>query len=264
MRKIFNIQLLSFVLVSVVFLGFTADSQAKKKVKQAFERGIIVLAPASLTVPMQDILREFSKKNNISVSASFDSTAELADQIEQGEPANVFISEDPAKMKDLQQKGLLNVFSIANLTTDRLVLICPKGHFLYKKLKKIKSSEEKLAFISKNILVAIPDPELDRSGVIIQSVFEKLGLWEDMKNKVIKAGNTQNAVYLASHGNTPAIVYESDIKGNDDIQVISKIPEKLHSEIIYQVSIVADITSSSSMKDAEEFVSFMKTKYSVK
>ena len=72
MRKIINIQLLSFVVVSAVFFGFTTDSQAKKKVKQAFERGIIVLAPASLTVPMQDILREFSKKNNISVSASFD------------------------------------------------------------------------------------------------------------------------------------------------------------------------------------------------
>lgn len=265
MRKNLIIQLFGLVIGTLLLFGGGLEANAqKKRVRQAFERGIFILAPASLTSPMQELLREFSKKNNISVSASFDSTSELADQIEQGEPANIFISEDPLKMKDLQQKGLLNVFSITNLTSDRLVLIAPKGHFLYKKLKKIRKPEEKLGFISKNILVAIPDPELDNAGRVIQKVFENLGLWDDMKTRLIRTGNTQNALYMASHGNTPAILYESDIIDREDIQVVSRVPARLHDDIIYQVAIVADITSSSSMKDAESFVDFLKTKYSIK
>lgn len=246
----------------ILFFGaspFVSVEAQAKKARQAFERGLIVLAPASMTSAMQEILGKFSRKNNISVSATFESTLELAEQIEQGEPANIFITEDASRIKDLQQKGVLNVFSITNLISDKLVLVVPKNSFLIKKLAKYKTMQEKLKFLAKNSLVAIPDPELDMLGKNAQTAFEKLGAWEDMKAKLVKTNNSRATLYMATDGNTPAIVYASDANKNNKVRVIGEIPESLYNQVIYQIAVVADIESSSSAGDCNEFINFVKS-----
>ena len=65
---------------------------------------VTVLAASSLTGPLTEISRIYSREHNIIVTTSFDGTAELANKIEQGEQAGIFISSHQFWMAELKQK----------------------------------------------------------------------------------------------------------------------------------------------------------------
>ncbi|MDX1950194.1 MAG: molybdate ABC transporter substrate-binding protein [Rickettsiales bacterium] len=244
------------ILILFLFLLFPINSYAIKQ-KKAFDRGLIVLAPASMTHALHEILQKFSRKMNISVSASYDSTSELTQIIEDGDAANIFISEDKVAIKDLQQKGLLNVFSIKEIATDELVLVVPKNSFLLKKISKFENNLDKINFIVKSSLIAISDPELDAIGRLAKQSFSNLNLWQEIEKKLIKTNNSRASLYLTTNANTPSIVYLSEAKNNSEVRIISKLPSSSYDKISYQIAIVADISSATTMNDSEDFIEFM-------
>jgi molybdate transport system substrate-binding protein len=255
MKKTLNFCL--FLLIVGVFCSPIA--YAKSKLKQAFDRGLIIYSPPSLTNVMHKIIKDYSVKENIAVSVSFESSQLLAEKIEEGLPVNIFITENPAILKDLQQKGLLNVYSVENIISDRLVIVAPKNHYLINKLKKYDTVKDKLDFISKKSLIVIPDTETEYAGILAKKVFEDLNIWEDFKKSIIKASNTREALYLASKENSLALVYESDANSDSDVEILTELPRNSYPKIIYQAAIVADIESKSGGEDSEKFMAFLKS-----
>ncbi len=253
-KNIHIIQALTLIIFFV--LAFPQNSLAIKQ-KKAFDRGLIVLAPSAMTNAMHEVIQQFSRKMNISVSASFDSTSELSEIINSGEPANIFISEDKNALKNLQQMGLLNVFSIKELVSDELVLVVPKNSFLIKKTKKLNTDEEKISFIVKTSLISIPDFELDAIGFYAKQSLTNLRLWAEVEKKLIKTNNSSASLYLATNGNTPAIVYKSEAINNEGVKIIATLPQETYEKIIYKIAIVADISSETTMADSEEFIEFI-------
>jgi len=243
-----------------VFLTFTATEGLAQNQKKAFERGLIVLASPSMTNVMHHTLKEFSKKRNISIASTFNETEDLAGSIELGEPANIFISEDSLRMRDLQRKGVLNVFSLNAVASDKLVLVLPKKHYLIDRISKKETIEEKLEYVIKNAIVAITDPESDPSGRYTKQALEVMKLWKLAENKTIKTDNSRRSLYLSKYSNNPSIVYASDAKNIKNINIIGEIPQKYYDKIVYQAAIVAEINSNSEVDDSEEFVKYLKSK----
>lgn len=246
-----------FALFLAIFMT-PADALSRKE-KQAFDSSIIVLAPTSMTNALDEVLRVYSSMNNISVSGIYESSSELATLIEDGEPANIFISDDKAKITDLQRLGMLNVYSFANVVSDTLVVAVPKDNFLKKKLEEIEDTAEKLTFIAENVSLVIPDPDLDPAGNAIKQAFEKIGSWDDVSGKMLKAANTRNALYLIANGNNAGVVYYSDVASDESVEVLLEIPQDYYDKITYQASIVAEFDSEESKKDSEKFLNFLKT-----
>ncbi len=211
--------------------------------KEAFDRGLIVLASTSMTNALHEVLKNFSRERNISISSTFSSTEDLANGIEDGDPANIFISEDPSRMRDLQRKGVLNVFSLSEIAGDELVVIMPKNHYARDKVDNVNGLENKLKFLMNNSIMAIPDPTSDPAGKYITQALEIMDLKKLSDIKTIKTDNNRRALYLASNANNTAIVYASDAFENKDIDIIAKIPQKFHDNIIYQAAIVAEISN---------------------
>jgi molybdate transport system substrate-binding protein len=259
MFKKITIILFIKVFLTLGFLFVTQKAQAIEQIEGAFERGLIVLASSSLTEAIHDIIKKFSIDNNISVSASFGSSNELAADIESGEPANIIISEDAARMRDLQRKGVLNVFSLTTLAEDRLALVLPKDHYMLRQIKPGEPIESKLKKVITNSIPVIPDPKNSPAGYYIKQTLETLGLWQEAKDKTIKAGNIKYALYLISKGKNSGIVYLSSIRSEDNVEVIGIIPKKYHDKIIYQMAIVAELGSSENLNDAEKFVEYLKS-----
>ena len=260
MRK--NLNIFFIALISSVFLfGFVINSSARER--QAYDRSIVLLASPSMTSVMHKFVKEFSQEKNISFSASFDSTKNHVFEIENGEPANLIITEDLDAMKDLQRKGLLNVFSIQTLVFNKLVLTLPQKHYLMKKLSTSTGREkgfgEKLKMILKNSLLTITDKDSGASGEFTRQVLENLGLWNFAKDKTIKVENSKKASYLSSNGMNPAIIYNSDAIAEDNLNIIDVIPENLYDKIIYQVAIIADPSSEENNNDAASFIDFLKS-----
>src|ERR1700719_4813096 len=86
---------------------------------------IIVFAAASLTNALQELGDGFTKETSIPVKFSFAASSTLARQIENGAPAEVFISADLEWMDYLQTRNLIQRDSRHNVVGNRLVFVAP-------------------------------------------------------------------------------------------------------------------------------------------
>src|SRR4030095_1731854 len=87
---------------------------------------IIVAAAASLSDSFEELSGEFTKRSGIRVVLSFGATADLAKQIENGAPFDVFASADVTHVDALEQKGLLTAGTRALYARGTLVIWVPK------------------------------------------------------------------------------------------------------------------------------------------
>src|SRR5712691_10182896 len=85
-----------------------------------------VSAAASLT----DVLREIAAHYDQPVLFNFGASSILARQIQEGAPADLFISADELKMDQLQQRGLIVRKSRRSILSNTLVIVVPSDSSL--------------------------------------------------------------------------------------------------------------------------------------
>src|ERR1700738_645867 len=86
---------------------------------------ITVFAAASLTNVLQELGDGFTKETSIPVRFSFAASSTLARQIENGAPADVFLSADLEWMDYLQTRNLISADTRHDVLGNRLVLVAP-------------------------------------------------------------------------------------------------------------------------------------------
>src|ERR1700731_1577643 len=86
---------------------------------------ITVFAAASLTNVLQDLGDGFTKETSIPFRFSFGASPALARQIENGAPADVFLSADVEWMDYLQARNLIQSDTRHDVLGNRLVLVAP-------------------------------------------------------------------------------------------------------------------------------------------
>src|SRR5262245_50497120 len=89
-------------------------------------KDVVVFAAASLKNALDDIAGQWQRESGKKTVISYAASNTLIKQIEQGAPADIFISADLDWMDYGQQKGLIKPDSRFNLLGNRLVLIAPK------------------------------------------------------------------------------------------------------------------------------------------
>src|SRR3712207_2719263 len=87
--------------------------------------GVIVFAAASLKNALDAVAADFQRETGQRVAVSYAASPALARQIEQGAPADLFISADLDWMDYLQARGLIRPESRRNLVGNRIVLVAP-------------------------------------------------------------------------------------------------------------------------------------------
>ena len=88
---------------------------------------LTVHAAASLTEAMKEIGSAYEKESGDKLQYNFGASSTLARQIEEGVPADVFVSADEAKMDALEKKGLLLPGTRRALLSNLLVIVVPVG-----------------------------------------------------------------------------------------------------------------------------------------
>src|SRR6516164_4564377 len=102
-------------------LPLAAHAQGK-----APEKSILVFGAASLKNALDAVDAAFAKQSGIDVVVSYDASSALMKQIEQGAPADIFISADQQWMDYGAQKKLIDDATRVNLLGNKLVLIAGK------------------------------------------------------------------------------------------------------------------------------------------
>jgi len=190
-----------------------------------------VFAAASLKNALDEIIKGYPGK----AVASYGSSSALARQIENGAPADVFISADLDWMDYLDKKGLLAPGTRRNLLGNRLVLIAPKNE----PVKLQPAPGFSILPALKNGRIALADPNSVPAGKYAKAAFEKLGVWDQVAGRVAAAENVRAALAFVARGEAPlGVVYQTDAAAEPAVVVAGVFPADSHPPIIYPAAAV--------------------------
>jgi molybdate transport system substrate-binding protein len=200
------------------------------------EDRITVFAAASLTNALTEISTQYEKNNSVKIAHSFAASSALAKQIENGAPANIFISADNKWMNYLQDKKLIDTATRKDLLGNKLVLIVPKGREF--KVQFDKTFDFAKAFEGR---LCTGDIEAVPVGIYAKESLIKLNWWDAIKTRIVGAQDVRGALAFVERGEcTAGIVYETDAKVSSKVEIVGVFPEETHSPIVYPIALIAN------------------------
>lgn len=187
----------------------------------AAQERLVVFAAASL----KNALDAVNAGAGIPCVVSYAASSALAKQIEQGAPAQVFISADQDWMDYLDRKALLVPGTRRDLLGNSLVWIVPAGKPIPAKPIDVLGPRDRLA---------IADPEHVPAGKYARAALQNLGLWATVAPRIAATENVRVALALVARGETPlGIVYETDAREEPKVSIAARIEPRLHPRIVY-------------------------------
>src|SRR5258708_24949313 len=145
----------------------------------------LLFAAASLKTALDEIAAQWQRQSGKKVVISYAASNTLIKQIEQGAPADIFISADLDWMDYGQQKNLINAETRSNLLSNRIVLVAPKDATLTLNITRGVD----LASALEGGRLAIANVEAVPARKDGQAALEKLGAWDGGKDKIPQADN---------------------------------------------------------------------------
>ncbi len=207
---------------------------------------LTVAAAANLTDVFDRIGEAFTRQTGIHVVFSYASTSQLAQQIENGAPFDVFAAADTTHIDSLVQEGKILPATRAIYARGQLALWFPPGS------KAEIAKPEDLAAPSIRF-VAIAKPEAAPYGAAAVETLRTLGIWDKVQPKVVYASNINMSKQFAATGNADAAFTAYSLVVGQPGRVIL-IDSKLHRPIDQALGI---LSASSRQVTAKQFVSFL-------
>lgn len=218
---------LSGIVAALVVLLGTAHSSAQ-------DRTLTVFAAASMKNALDDIDAAYTAKTGVKVTVSYAASSTLARQIEQGAPADIFISADTDWMDYAIGKRTISEPTRVNLLSNSLVLIAPKDSGIDNISIAAGFDLAKLAGDSK---IATGDVKSVPAGKYAKAALEKLGAWQAAEPKFAMAESVRAALTLVARGEAGlGIVYSTDARVEPGVKVVGTFPAGSHPSIIYPVA----------------------------
>jgi molybdate transport system substrate-binding protein len=195
---------------------------------------LLVFAAASLADALEEVDTAFTASTGLAVKASYAASSVLAKQIEAGAPADVFFSADLEWMHYLDQRGLLRRGSRRDLLGNALVLIAPAGSAVQ---LKITPGFDLVSALGGGRL-ATGDPDFVPAGEYARAALTRLGVWERVSDRLVRAENVRAALAYVARGEAPlGIVYQTDAQVEKRVRVVAVFPADTHPPIVYPLAL---------------------------
>ena len=196
--------------------------------------GVLVFAAASLANVLGDLDKAFTERTGIRVTSSLAASSMLAKQIEAGAPADVYFSADLQWMNYLDQRGLLRAGSRHDVVGNSLVLIAPSSSSLRVGIGPGFDLRRLLA----GGRLAVADPDSVPAGIYARAALEKLGVWNSVAPRLVRAENVRAALAYVARGDAPlGIVYRTDALVEAHVRVVGVFPVDSHAPIVYPAAL---------------------------
>jgi molybdate transport system substrate-binding protein len=200
---------------------------------EAPARAQTVFAAASLKNAMDEAAAAYRGAAKAKPAISYAASPALAKQIENGAPADIFISADLDWMDYLDKKDLLAPGTRRNLLGNRLVLIAPAKQPMYLHVGPGFPISKALG----NGRIALADPQSVPAGKYAKAAFEKLGVWDQLSGRIAPAEDVRAALALVARGQARlGVVYQTDARAEAGVMVVGVFPTDTHPPIIYPIA----------------------------
>lgn len=244
-------QLFAFLSIAVASLLLTAGLRLfnPSPVIAQSNANLLVSAAASLKDAMEEIKTVYKQsKPNVNISYNFGASGALQQQIEQGAPADIFISAAKKQMDALEQKGLLLPGTRDNLANNSLVLVVPSNSTSVTSFNTLTNAKVKR--------IAIGEPRSVPAGQYGEQVLKNLNLLQQVKPKLVYGNNVRQVLAAVESGNADAgLVYATDAKITNKVKVAVVASEKSHSPIVYPMAVLKNTKNPDVAKDFVKFLS---------
>jgi molybdate transport system substrate-binding protein len=209
-------------------------------VSGASAKDVVVFAAASLKNALDEASVAYQRETETKVLVSYAASSTLAKQVENGAPADLFISADLDWMNYLQQRGLIKAETRLTLLGNRLVLIAPADSTANIEIRPGFA----LADLLGNERLAMADPGAVPAGKYGKAALERLGVWPSIAARVAPAEDVRAALLLVSRRETPlGIVYATDAAADPGVRIVAVFPQDSHPPIVYPAAEVATGTN---------------------
>jgi molybdate transport system substrate-binding protein len=179
-----------------------------------------VFAAASLREALEEIARNYKGDE---IVFSFGASSMLARQIQEGAPADLFLSADEEKVNGLRKRGL--IVASSSVLSNSLVIVVPKD-----------APSRRLIDMR---AIALAEPSSVPAGIYARLYLQRIGLWERVKSKVIPTDNVRSALAAVESGNVDAaIVYRTDARIANQVRVAFLVPREQAPKISYPFALV--------------------------
>lgn len=210
----------------------------------------LVLAAASLQESLTEAADAWAKRGHPRPVISFAASSALARQVAAGAPADLFLSADEDWMDDLAKRGLIVPATRADFVGNALVVVAPAGTATR---IDFRSPRALSAALGQGPL-AMADPDSVPAGRYGKAALVKLGAWDAVAAKVVRAENVRAALALVERGAAPfGIVYATDAQASAKVRVVGVFPPASHPPISYPLARL----KASTNPEAEGFRRFL-------
>jgi molybdate transport system substrate-binding protein len=200
----------------------------------AEEKGLTVFAAASMKNALDECDAAYTAKTGVKVVASYAASSVLAKQIDQGAPADIFMSADTDWMDYAAKQKTINTETRTSLLGNSIVLIAPKNSSIGSVTIGQGFDLAKLAGTGR---IATGDVSSVPVGKYAKAALEKLGAWEAAAPKFAMAESVRAALTLVARGEAVlGIVYATDAKVEPEVKIVGTFPADSHPPIIYPVA----------------------------
>lgn len=218
--------------LTTAIMGFSAAMFAGSP--SAAQEKITVFAAASLKNALDAVNAACEADVGEQATISYAASSALAKQIEEGAPADVFMSADLDWMKYLSERNLTRPDTEVKLLGNSIVLVAPADSGANE--VKIEKGFDLAALLGGGKL-AMGDVKAVPAGKYGKASLETLGVWGTVEGNVAQAENVRAALKLVATGEAAlGIVYRTDANAEKGIKVVGVFPEDSHPPIIYPVA----------------------------
>ncbi len=224
-----------------------------------------VAAAASLRGPLDQALAHWRQAGGVAAIITYAGTPALVRQIEQGLPADLFLSADSDWMDHLAGRGGLRAGTRRDLLGNRLVLIAQPGVeaalpsealSLRVELGKGDPADRALRAALANwpgrTRLALAEVGSVPAGRYARAALESLNLWQPWSARLAMTDNVRAALLLVARGETDlGVVYASDAQLEPRVRVLATFAETLHPPIRYPAAVLASATHPRALEALE-------------
>ena len=199
---------------------------------------LTVFAAASLKESLDRQIQVFQSKTGHLVRASYAGSNALAKQIENGAPADLFLSADEEWMDYLAARKLVVAPTRRDLLTNELVLIAPTQTTAKVELTPTATAASLAAALGQGRL-AVANPDNVPAGKYARTALTALGAWAAVESKLARSDNVRAALAFVARGEAPlGIVYRTDAIAEPRVRIVAVFPADTHAPIVYPGAIV--------------------------
>jgi molybdate transport system substrate-binding protein len=229
----------ALLLLAVVGCGTSKEKLAPAAVS------LKVAAASDLQAALPSLVERFRQAHGIEIVPVFGSSGQLAQQIEQGAPYDVFLSANKAFVERLAAKGAVKADSVAPYAQGLLVLVVNRqSGVAVSRLLDLTKPEVKH--------VAIANPDLAPYGLAAKQALERSGL-AAITPKLVRAESIRQALQFVQTGNAEAGLVAHSVADVPEVRRID-LDRTLYDPVVQYLGIISRTGNSLAAKEFADFL----------